>query len=73
MKRVLILMIGPVAAGVFAILMYVIHGNLNWGSEAEKKLPWFEPAFWVIFLSGVPLVVVHDLLIFLRKRGGWRD
>ncbi|MEW8276438.1 MAG: hypothetical protein AB2733_20380 [Candidatus Thiodiazotropha taylori] len=69
MKRALLLIAGPIGAGMFAMVMYTIHGNMNWGSDAEKSLPWFEPTFWVIFLSGVPLVIINDLISFVRKRG----
>ena len=68
MIRILALMFGPLAAGVFAIAMYSIYGNLNWGSEAEKNLPWFEDVFWIIFLSGIPLVVLHDFVAFVCKK-----
>ncbi|MEW8437720.1 MAG: hypothetical protein AB2689_06145 [Candidatus Thiodiazotropha taylori] len=70
MKRALLLIAGPIGAGMFAMVMYAIHGNLNWGSDAEKSLPWFEPTFWVIFLAGVPLVIIHDFISSVRKRGG---
>ena len=62
MKRALILLSGPVIAGLFALVMYFIHGNLNWGSEAEKSLLWFEPMYWLIASSGILALFGHDLV-----------
>ncbi|MEN8175319.1 MAG: hypothetical protein ABFS23_06130 [Pseudomonadota bacterium] len=50
---------------MFAIVMYTIYGNLNWGGEAEKNLPWFEPVFWLIASSGAIALVFADLVRWL--------
>lgn len=67
MNRIIVMLGGFLAAGVFAAVMYALHGNLNWGSPAEKSMPWFEPMFWVLALSGLAAVLVWDLLCAARN------
>jgi hypothetical protein len=61
MARLAIILLGLFLAGVFAAVMYAIYGNLSWGSEALDSLPWFEPTFWALALSGLIFIILRDI------------
>jgi len=67
MKRLVIMVSGFVIAGIYAAVMYSVYGNLNWGSEAYKSVPWFEPVFWIIVASGPVILVILDMFCSMRK------
>ena len=60
MERCLICLIGPVLAGVFALAMYGIFGDINWGSPTFNAQSWIEPVFWVLAASGVVVLLLRD-------------
>ena len=61
MGRCIVCLIGPVLAGLFAIAMYAIYGNINWGSPEYAAHAWIEPVFWVLMASGVIALVSRDV------------
>ena len=60
MERCLVCLIGPVLAALFAIAMYAIYGDINWGSPAFKAHSWIEPVFWILAASGVAALLLRD-------------
>ena len=60
MGRCLFCLIGPVLAAIFAIAMYALYGNVNWGSETFKANSWIEPVFWALMASGVAVLALRE-------------
>lgn len=67
MIRALIMLSGPIVAGLFVAVMYATYGNLNWGSDMERSLPWFEPTFWLLFVAGAAVLLLHDVGSAMRR------
>jgi hypothetical protein len=68
MRRMVLLVTGPIMAGLFAFSMYSIYGNLNWGTQLERSLPWFEPVFQLLFISGAALLLLLDIYCLIIRK-----
>ena len=60
MGRCLVCLTGPVLAGLFALAMYGLYGNINWGSAAFRANAWIEAVFWTLAASGVVALLLRD-------------
>ena len=60
MERCFVCLIGPALAALFALAMYGIYGDINWGSPTFKANSWIEPVFWSLAASGVVLLLLRD-------------